>query len=137
MAAVEETERLPEGGYTPEASRAVYERVIERAQAALLAGQSVIVDAVFVKASERAAVEAIAQRVGCPFSGLWLTAQSEVLKARVKARVGDASDATARVVELQTRIDTGAISWTTIDVGADVRSSLERARAALEVDVHQ
>ena len=137
LAKVEETERLPAGGYTVEASEAVYERVITRAQAALQAGQSVIVDAVFTKASERAEVQAIAQRVGCPFNGLWLTAGSEVLKARVEARKGDASDATVRVVEQQTQIDTGAISWTTIYVGGDVLSCLERARDALEVDTRQ
>ena len=137
LAEVEETERLPESSYTAEASRAVYERVMARAQEALQAGQSVIVDAVLAKASERAELEAIARQVGCRFNGLWLTAGSEVLKTRVEARVGDASDATARVVELQNRIDTGAISWTTIDVGGDVQGSVALARAALEVDAYQ
>ena len=137
LAKVVETERLPEGAYTAEASQAVYERVLARAQAALQAGQCVIADAVFARAAERDELEAVAQRIGCRFSGLWLTGQPEVLKARVQARVGDASDATACVVEQQTWIETGMISWTNIDVACDVQDSLRQAQTILAVDAHQ
>ena len=102
---------MPAGSYTPDSSTGVYAAMLDRAEQALRAGHSVVLDAVFAKPEERAAAEASAQKVGVPFEGTWLDIPKDVAQARVAARKGDASDATPAVVERQFGYDLGAISW--------------------------
>jgi len=104
-------ERMPAGSYTPEASTRVYSAMLERAERALGAGHSVVLDAVFARPEERAAAEALACRVGVPFHGLWLEVSKHEAQARVAARTGDASDATPAVVERQFEYELGEIRW--------------------------
>jgi aminoglycoside phosphotransferase family enzyme/predicted kinase len=104
-------ERMPVGSYTPQASARTYAAMLERAERALRAGHSVVLDAVFARKDERQAAEALAGRVGVPFEGLWLDVPKEVAQARVAARQGDASDATPAVVERQYGYELGEISW--------------------------
>jgi len=109
------TERLGAEGYTPEVTDKVYARIARWAGEALAAGHVVIADAVFARPDERAAIARIAAEAGAPFHGFWLEAPAETLAARVGARVGDASDADARVVATQLRYDLGTIDWERID----------------------
>lgn len=111
LAGIALEDRMPPGSYSPEASAKVYGTMIERAERVLRAGQSAILDAVFAKPGERAAAEALAERVGVPFEGLWLDVPKDVAQARVAARQGDASDATPAVVERQFGYDLGEIRW--------------------------
>ena len=111
LAGVDETDRLPADSYTQAASDAVYETLRRKAGLVLAAGQSVIVDAVHERAGEREAIEATAASAGVPFSGIWLDAPVDVLVGRVRARTGDASDATEQVVQLQAGRDIGSIRW--------------------------
>jgi aminoglycoside phosphotransferase family enzyme/predicted kinase len=104
-------ERMPAGSYTPQASALTYAAMLARAERVLRAGHSVVLDAVFARADERHAAEALAAKVGVPFEGLWLDIPKEVARARVSARQGDASDATPAVVERQFGYDLGKISW--------------------------
>jgi uncharacterized protein len=104
-------ERMPAGSYSQEASDRVYAAMLERAGQALRAGHGVVLDAVFAKPHERQAAEALAQRVGVPFEGLWLDVPKELAQARVAARGADASDATPAVVERQFGYDLGEIRW--------------------------
>ena len=108
---VAETERLPEDAYRPEISAKVYESINALAEAALRAGQSVIVDATHQRPEDRAAIAAIAARAGAVFLGLWLQAPTETLKQRVTVRKSDASDADATVVARQARENTGTMDW--------------------------
>lgn len=101
MAGVAPEDRLPAQAYAPETSAAVYHALMEAASRTLQAGTSVIIDAVFADASERAAIAEVARRSGVPFAGLWLEAPPEALRARVTSRRGDASDANAAVVDRQ------------------------------------
>jgi hypothetical protein len=129
LAHVSETERLAPSHYSQAASRAVYGVIVARAEAALRAGQSAVLDAVFARPCERAAAEEAARRVGAQFAGFWLEADPAVLKARVLARRGDASDADAAVVETQLGYDLGTICWERIDAGgsaADAAASITR-----------
>lgn len=103
--------RMPEGSYTPDASAKVYASFLARAERVLRSGHSVVIDAVFAKAEERAAAEALAQKVGVPFQGIWLDVPKDVAQERVAARKGDASDATPEVVERQFGYDLGEITW--------------------------
>lgn len=122
---------LPEDAYSPEITAHVYQRLCEKAEQALRAGHSVIVDAVFATESERRDVEQSARNAGAEFAGLWLVAPIEVLCARVAAREGDASDADVQVVRQQLSYDVGSIDWQTIDCNAEPGEVHARAAAAI------
>ncbi len=104
-------ERMPAGSYSPEASARIYAACLARAERVLRAGHSVVLDAVFARPEERAAAEALARTVGVPFQGIWLDVPKDVAQQRVTDRKGDASDATATVVERQFAYDVGHIDW--------------------------
>lgn len=111
LTGVKPTDRLPPEAYGPERSKAVYEAMLAAAGVCLRAGRAVVVDAAFLEPHWREAAEAVAHEAGAPFEGVWLEAPPEVLKARVEARVGDASDADVRVVEAQLGKDIGPMAW--------------------------
>lgn len=131
LAKVAETMRLDASHYTEEVSALVYRTVIDRAQRTLAAGHSVVVDAVFAKEDERHAVEDLARRSGAAFLGIWLEAPPAILKSRVTHRHGDASDATADVVERQLHYDIGAIDWQRLDASGSLEVILTRAKGLL------
>jgi hypothetical protein len=131
MAGVAETERLPPESYTTEASEKVYHQVMRRAEAALAAGQSVILDAVFARPRERSAVEALAKKHRARFGGLWLEAPPRILRTRLDARRLDASDADAAVLERQLSYDLGNIGWQRVDVSGSPENAYEAARKSL------
>jgi len=126
-----ELDRLPETAYRPELSRQVYREIEERAERLLAGGQAVIADAVYVKSGEREGLEALARRLGIPFQGLWLSADSDTLVSRVERRKDDASDATAEVVRRQLGYETGPIAWPTLEAGGGADAALEAARRTL------
>lgn len=130
---VEETDRLPAHSYTPETSDRVYAILQRKARLALTSGHSIVVDAVYAMPEERSAIEALAAELGIPFQGLWMTAASEKMTARVTARHDDASDATPDVVLRQLTWDIGALSpaWMPLDAGGGTGDVLRRAEHAL------
>ncbi len=99
LCGVPSLQRLPKEAYTAEMSDRVYDELFRDARLTLAAGRSVVVDAVFLKPEQRARAEALAQSVDVAFQGVWLEAPPEVLRARVAARVNDASDADVAVLE--------------------------------------
>ena len=115
LAGVGELNRLPPESYTPAASEAIYAKLLHRTHAALDAGRAVIVDAVYAKPEERAAIEAVARDLGVPFHGLWLECPEDVMIARVAGRRADASDATPEVVRRQLGYDISAVTWHRLD----------------------
>lgn len=133
MAGVAPSERLPADAYTPETAHAVYARLMAKARRALMAGHSVVVDAVFAAPAERAAVEALCRDIGVRMNGVWLEAPGETLATRVAARRGDASDATPEVVRRQLGYDIGSIGWQHIDAAAGPQRTLALAKAALSL----
>lgn len=128
---VAKTERLSAGSYTPAVNETVYRLQREAAKTYLRNGYSVIVDGVFSRPDERAAIAAVARDCGVEFSGLWLTAAADVLRARVARRTGDMSDAGVDVLEMQLAADRGAIDWTRIEAGARTDDAFALARLAL------
>ena len=128
---VPETQRLDRQHYRIGTAQRVYSIVEDKAKRALAARHAVIVDAVFAKQEERAAVEAIAHEAGCAFVGLWLTAPEDTLIARVEGRRGDASDADRRVVREQLGYDLGEIAWRQVDASGTLEHSLGEARRTL------
>lgn len=131
LAGVGELERLPPAAYTAFAAARVYDAVLARARLALQAGHSVVVDAVFARMTERAAVTALAAETGASFTGIWLDAPVDVLRQRVEARRADASDATAAVVDFQAQLDTGDITWARLQASGAREDVLARALGLL------
>ncbi len=110
-------EALPHEAYTPEVGAMIYKMLEEEARLVVTAGQPVILDAVFAQPFQRQAAARLAAECGVPFNGFWLEADPEILRARVAARTGDASDATVSVLETQLGYDLGAITWDRLDAG--------------------
>ena len=96
------------------------------------AGHSVIVDAVFAKPEERAAIETAAAATGADFRGLFLVADLPTRLQRVGTRGPDASDADAAIARRQEEFDIGAIGWTIVDASGSPEQTLAKARAALK-----
>lgn len=127
MLGAEISERLPQCRYTSETTREVYERLYEKASATLSSGHSVVIDAVLLKHDERRKIQQIANRANAEFVGLWLMAGTDELFKRVKARRGDASDADARIVEMQLAEDAGQIDWIRLSAHGTREDVLARA----------
>ncbi len=127
----DEHERLPNEAYAPAVTARVYAAVAEKARRAIAAGHAAVVDAVFAKAEERAAMKQAADGLGVPFHGLFLEVDLARRIARLGARSGDASDADAAVARAQESYDLGALDWTRIDASGTPEDTLDRARAAI------
>ena len=123
--------RLPAAAYAPDVTRRVYAALREKAATALAAGYSAIIDAVSLRPAERRSFAEIACKAGVPFAGFWLEADAEAMEERVRARRGDASDATTEILAQQLRQDPGAMDWTCIDAGGGPQQCLTAARRAL------
>jgi aminoglycoside phosphotransferase family enzyme/predicted kinase len=128
---VEPETRLPESAYRGEVTSQVYAALGQAALQALRAGRSVIADAVFARAGERAAIAAIAGEAGVDFAGLWLEAPAALLENRVARRERDASDANVAVVRRQQSYEAGPLDWHRVDAGGAPDRTLANARRAL------
>lgn len=124
--------RLPPEAYTPAVSQRVYAALHDKATLALAAGYAAIIDAVALKPAERDAVAKLAARAGVPFAGLWLDAPATQMKARLDARRGDASDASAQILAAQMKEDPGPIAWTRLPADGDPDAVFAVARDALD-----
>ncbi|WP_174440000.1 AAA family ATPase [Azospirillum formosense] len=121
---VGETERLPADAYTPAVTGRVYAGLLERARIVLAAGHAVVLDAVHARPEERSAVARLAEEAGVRFDGVWLDAPLDTRIARITARRGDASDATAEVAERQDVYDLGPLEWLRANAGRDAGETL-------------
>jgi aminoglycoside phosphotransferase family enzyme/predicted kinase len=126
-----ETEKLPPEAYTDEITARVYATLADKARRIVTAGHSVIADAVFARAQERAAIADAAKSANLPLRGLFLTADVQTRVGRVGARVRDASDAGPTVAQAQEHYDVGPLDWIPIDASGTPETTLARARAAL------
>jgi uncharacterized protein len=127
-----EAEKLPPSAYTEHVNARVYAALGDKARRILAAGHSVIVDAVFAKAGERAALADAAQSAPVPLQGLFLTADVATRLARIGGRVGDASDADRAVAQAQERYALGRLEWASIDASGTPEATLAHAKAALQ-----
>ena len=127
---VPEVERLPPSAYRPELTETVFASLREQTEIALKAGHSVIVDAVHRKEEERRLIADVAARADVGFIGLWLDAPVDALIARVRKRLGDASDATGEIVTQQAREDAGPLAWTRLDASVTPETLADVALAA-------
>lgn len=102
LTALERSASPQDGGiYTAAANTRTYARLRELAHELLAAGWPVIVDAAFLRRAERAEFAALAARLGVGFNILATEAPPEELRRRLRARSGDASEATVAVLDRQ------------------------------------
>jgi len=134
LAGVGELQRLPRGAYAPDARKAVYQMLSEKARLVLRSGHAVVIDAVFADPDVRQDVQGLACEVGVPFQGIWLHADPETLLKRVTERRNDASDANPEVVRTQLKGEQGPLTaeWTVVDAGGVLADTVARARTALK-----
>jgi len=116
------TDKLPPEAYAPEVSARVYAMAREACAATIRAGHGCIAEAVFDRAQDRAAIEAVAQAAGVPFAGFWLEAPVEVLAQRIAGRRGDPSDADEAVMRAQVARGNEGVGWTRLDAGQGVEA---------------
>lgn len=117
--------RLDVASYSPEMSARVYAEMASRAGAVLQAGASVVADAVHDRAERRAAIERAARDANAPFTGIWLDAPADVLRARVAARPSGQSDATPDVLEKQLAKGAGELTWQVVDASRPVDAVID------------
>ncbi len=128
---VDETERLPASAYQPQVTAQIYDTLIQRASGILAQGHSVVVDAVFARESERAAIRDAARRMNMRFAGLFLHTDLATRQDRVGCRQRDASDATPEVASLQENYDLGAMDWAIVDASGTPDLTLKRSQAII------
>lgn len=131
LAGVHPNARLDVDGYSAAMTEKTYAAFEEEAWAALAAGQSVIMDAVFARPEQRAAAADVAERAGVPFVGLWVDAPEEVRVARVEARTNNVSDADANIARGQSGYDVGPMDWQTVDSSGSKDETVRLAREIL------
>lgn len=124
-------EPLPKEAYQSDVSLKVYATMLKDARRALIAGTSVIVDATFLGETEATQLEHLANATGAHFTGIWLTADLEILKARIAQRTGDASDATPQIAERQWQTATANTTWAKLDASGTPDEVAAKARQML------
>jgi predicted kinase len=128
----EPTERLGPEAYAAEVTEEVYRSMLVRASDLLDEGATVIVDATFLDARWREAVERLARQAGVPFTGVWLEAPPETLAGRLRRRTADVSDATEAVLERQLAQGVIEVAWRRLDAGRDADTVAAAALAVVD-----
>ncbi|MEM1288637.1 MAG: AAA family ATPase [Pseudomonadota bacterium] len=123
---------LGDGDYGRELTQEVFETLNRLARTALEAGHSVIVDGVFAREEERAAIENIARMVDCRFASVWLEANVQTRLERVDARLADESDTNSDVAQQQEMFDTSNITWPRVSSEASLESTLAKVRPLVD-----
>ena len=107
LAAAQPSGSAPGAGlYDAAANAATYERLFDAARAVLDGGWPVILDATFLRRSDRQAARRCAAQQGVPFAILHFEAAPALLRERLRRRAAqghDASEADAAVLDLQQR----------------------------------
>jgi len=135
LCGVKPLDHLGPESYTADVNNRVYAAAAGLADAVVRGGSVAIVDAVFARPADRAAIGHVASAAGVPFAGLWLDAPEPVLVARAEARRSDPSDADATVIRRQLAEPTGAIGWQRLDASVPM-AGLREAAIALLSDSH-
>ena len=98
------TDATEQGGYTTELTERTYTRLAELAHDVVKAGYIAVIDATFLKRDQRRHFQDLATAVQVPFVIIDCDAPADVLRARIRARAGDAdnvSDAGLEVLAMQ------------------------------------
>jgi predicted kinase len=104
LAPLEDSKSPADAGiYTLDFNRRTYTRLLECARATLQGGENVIVDAAFLRRSERMSLLALAREMSAPATILHCRAPADVLLRRVAARAEAKQDASEAGVSVLAR----------------------------------
>lgn len=120
-----------EGLYTPEGKARVYEACFERASEALFAGRRVLLDATFLEDRWRERLRALGERWAVPAVLLRCEAPDELVRERIAARSGDASDADVAVFERSVWEPEGAATAPLVRAVSTAGTPAETLKAAV------
>jgi len=123
---VSPTHNLGLAHYTAENADRVYDRLMRKAARAIDADYPVIVDATFLTADKRNQIQLLAEKNHVDFYGIWLMAPVQVMRNRIEARRGDASDADVSILDKQLKQNKGTIEWQHIDTNSPVETIVEK-----------
>lgn len=87
------TEVLDDPAYTPSETRRVYAALFGRAREAVDGEGAVVLDGTFKFEAQRATAAELADELGVPFRLVRVDCEERVVRERIAAREGDASDA--------------------------------------------
>lgn len=127
---VPETTRLGAEAYTAAMHARVYAELVRRAEMAVRAGHSVVVDGVFGRVEDRDQIARAAAAAGARFAAVWLQAPRATLEARVAARRGDASDASVGVLAAQLA-QMAPAAWVAVEASGTPDAVVDRVREVL------
>jgi aminoglycoside phosphotransferase family enzyme/predicted kinase len=122
---------LSEAAYSQAVTECVYRELLDRARLIIGQGFSVIVDAAFLRESERNELSAEALKMKADFRPLFLNADLATRLARIGSRKRDASDATREVATGQEDYDLGRLNWPIVDASGTPEQTLARSKAFL------
>lgn len=126
---------MPQWAYTSEMSQKTYQAIEQAARAALVAGHSVIIDAVLDRQCDQSAFEEIASATKTPFDGIWLDVRPEIMAQRIEGRAQDASDATVEVLRKQLAKPVAINeNWHRLDGNGTQSDILYKARTLLKLN---
>lgn len=129
---VAETQPLPDSAYTAKSAQLNYQRLIEKAQIAMSANQTVVVDATFLASEQRRHIETLIETPGKPFIGIWLDVPTEILESRIRKRSSNASDATVEVLRKQLKDPVKDMNWHKINASDSLDATMERIAKLLQ-----
>ncbi len=124
--------RLPSSEYEDEARLEVYRAMADRARDVLQAGFACVLDATFLPTDAAILIQGMSRTLGVPVHKVWLEAPDEVLRARISARQGDASDADLAVLEHQL-CQPAPAGWLRVDVSGSPAEALASLRGHLSI----
>jgi predicted kinase len=123
-----ETDRLPADAYQRRITEHIYDTLVQRASHILTQGHSAVVDAVFAREVERAAIPEAAFKQNIRFVGFFLATDLATRQSRIGRREGDASDATPEIAGIQEQYDIGAVDWDIIDAAGTPEQTLKQCQ---------
>jgi hypothetical protein len=122
---------LPEKAYRDEVTEDVYRIMYARGREITAQGFSAIVDAAFLRETERNALDREARSGEADYRPVFLTADLAIRLSRVGSRRGDASDATREVATRQEEHALGRLGWPAVDASGSPEETLRRSAAHL------
>jgi len=133
ISGIHPNETLGAEGYTAEMTVKTYEAFIDQAREAILAGQSVVLDAVFAMQDQRETAEALATELGVPFTGIWVDAPEDVRIERVMKRERNVSDITPEIARSQSAYDVGEMTWASVNSAGEKTETVAQGLRILGV----
>jgi hypothetical protein len=129
LAGVGALDPLPAAAYTPAQDGRVHDEMFALSATLLKSGRAVVLDATFLAQEQRLRAERLAAELQVPFAPVWLEAEPDLLRARLRSRRRDASDAGAAVLEEQLARDIGPLGWRRLSARSDFAREAARLAA--------